>query len=389
MNDFDAKSQYVYRIQTGVLLLLNCPKFMNFGIDLSMWTIGEKFMGIKLIPEGTHFIYYTLKDEDYGLKQGFFININKDSKIHIRKYNEELQDFTSLNEEEDTNFKIGVNNLDFDAFLGNYPETQIFNWIDLTKYITQKTLDKLEPISKKYTTTSKEYEEDNLNLKGTIYYTAIPKRKLVDNLKKKELAGINQSENINLKELFNRELSKELTKINIDKSESLKEVLTNQYSMNYLELLGEFQYTFLTFFLGEVYESFEQWRNILILLLSCQEVIFHEEKLFCDFIEVLYHQFRQFPKDFFTDEISSNNFLSKLLTNFILYCKDRENNTPLTVTKRTILLEKFLKEYFNYQIKDENSKILEIYLNQRNDYEDDDELPVIIDPSELDKLTIS
>ncbi len=45
---------YEKRINTGTLLLLSLPKKMNFGIDLSEWIIGDKFLGIKLIPLGVH-----------------------------------------------------------------------------------------------------------------------------------------------------------------------------------------------------------------------------------------------------------------------------------------------------------------------------------------------
>ena len=75
---------YEIRMNTGVLLLLNSPKLMQFGVDLCQWTIGEKFMGIKLIPLGSHFISYALNDEKYQIKQGFFINVNKENKNHVR-----------------------------------------------------------------------------------------------------------------------------------------------------------------------------------------------------------------------------------------------------------------------------------------------------------------
>lgn len=35
------------------------------------------FKGIKLIPFGAHYIYYSLKDEDYAQRMGFFIYIQK------------------------------------------------------------------------------------------------------------------------------------------------------------------------------------------------------------------------------------------------------------------------------------------------------------------------
>lgn len=44
----------------GVLLLLDCPSGLEFGIDNISWQIGPKFKGIKLIPLGTHIIAYSL-----------------------------------------------------------------------------------------------------------------------------------------------------------------------------------------------------------------------------------------------------------------------------------------------------------------------------------------
>ena len=55
-------------MNSGTLLLLSSPKKMNFGIDLSEWTIGEKFLGIKLIPLGVHFITFSLENEKYNQK---------------------------------------------------------------------------------------------------------------------------------------------------------------------------------------------------------------------------------------------------------------------------------------------------------------------------------
>lgn len=45
----------------GVLLLLDCPEGLEFGIDNISWKIGNKFKGVKMIPLGTHIIAYSLK----------------------------------------------------------------------------------------------------------------------------------------------------------------------------------------------------------------------------------------------------------------------------------------------------------------------------------------
>jgi len=367
MDENKLKYMFEYRQQTGVLLLLNCPSMMQFGIDYSSWTVGDKFMGIKLIPEGAHFIYYSLKDESYSFKQGFFINVIQKNKFHIRKWDKDVEDFVSLkNEEDEKNFSIGINNLEFDQFLGNFPSEQVENWKDLTRFIDSKVLERLEPINRKYLTSSKEYEDgsnkDSQNnlIKGNIFFTAIPKKKFY--LNKVDPAILTQN--------------------NLDKSIILDELIEKEYANQTSLLLGEFQYSFITFFLGEIYESFDQWKNIIILICSCKDLITKRAKLFCDFIEILYHQLRQMPKDFFIDEISSNNFLGKMLENFFDNCKDGNES----MKKRINLLKKFLKEFFAFEIKDENQKIIDGYIAKQQllkSNDEDDEMPTIVDENEV------
>ena len=50
----------------GFLLLLDAPAEMRFGIDNQFWQIGPKFKGVKMVPPGAHFVYYSLKDEEYA-----------------------------------------------------------------------------------------------------------------------------------------------------------------------------------------------------------------------------------------------------------------------------------------------------------------------------------
>lgn len=42
----------------SILLFLNAPPELEFGIDYNSWQTGPRFRGVKLIPPGLHFIYY-------------------------------------------------------------------------------------------------------------------------------------------------------------------------------------------------------------------------------------------------------------------------------------------------------------------------------------------
>ena len=378
----DSKSKEYYlsyekRRNLGTLLLLNSPKKMQFGIDLSQWVIGDKFMGIKLIPIGVHYISFSLSEENNAFKQGFFIEIEdnkKKSKNIIREWSPKYETFIKLNDEMDKNYSIGLDNLDFDQFLGNYPYEQIQNWTDLSKFLNTSVINRLQknidmtmcPEIKE--DKNNEQENENKNNMQIMSY---------DNIEFTEFY-LNQPEYIN----------------SLDKSALLEKILSRFKSPN--EFLGEFQYTFILFLIGEVYEALKQWKDIFILITSSEDLINKKnfEKFFCDFIEIIYNQLRLFPDDLMHDVILDNNFLKRYLTNFLLFEKKEMKN----FSKRQKLLKAFVEEKFGYKIKSEEERIIENYLNKdknkkdKNDYyelykdEINDDLPVIVD--EMDNFAI-
>jgi A1 cistron-splicing factor AAR2 len=363
---------YENRRNMGTLLLLNSPKKMQFGIDLSQWVIGEKFMGIKLIPIGIHYISFSLSEENNAFKQGFFIEIEEGknkSKNIIREWSNKYETFIKLNDEMDKNYSIGLDNLDFDQFLGNYPYEQIQNWNDLTSFLNKDIINKLQK---------------NIDI------TLCPAIK-EDNEKEKD-NEINNNTNIQIMSYENIEFTEfylnQPEYINsLDKSSLLENILL-KYKLPE-EFLGEFQYTFILFLIGEVYEALKQWKDIFILI-SSSEILLNKKnfsKFFCDFTEIIYNQLRLFPDDLMHDVILENNFLKRYLTNFLLY----EKKEIKSFTKRQKLLKNFVEEKFGYKIKSEEERTIENYLNQdKNNYYDlykdelNDDLPVIVDENDND-----
>ena len=141
--------------------------------------------------------------------------------------------------------------------------------------------------------------EEFLEIGGNINYTDIPKRKINHGL-----------------------VGENLTKMNFDKSTILQETLQKEYDDNYKQLFGEFQAAFISFLMGESLESFTQWKNLFILLTSCDDLMNEKPEIFIDlvrkhvfkkiflrFLAVLYNQLKQLPTDFFYDNITCNNFM--------------------------------------------------------------------------------
>ena len=366
---------YENRRNLGTLLLLNSPKKMQFGIDLSQWVIGEKFMGIKLIPVGVHYISFSLAEENNAFKQGFFIEIEEGknkSKNIIREWSSKYETFIKLSDEMNKNYSIGLDNLDFDQFLGNYPYEQIQNWKDLTNFLDKGIINKLQK---------------NIDMTMCPEIKSDDKNNEQDNENKNMNMQIMSYENIEFTEFY---LNQPEYINSLDKSALLEKIISKIKSPN--EFLGEFQYTFILFLIGEVYEALKQWKDIFILISSSENLLTKKnfEKFFCDFTEIIYNQLRLFPDDLMHDVILENNFLKRYLTNFLLYEKKEMKN----FSKRQKLLKNFVEEKFGYKIKSEEERIIENYMSKdknkkdKNDYYElykndiDDDLPVIVDEND-------
>ena len=107
---------------------MEAPSGMQFGIDNQYWETGNLFKGVKLIPPGAHYVYFSLKDEDYQNRMGFFIYVKPILREHeqdviVRRWNQEEQVFEPLGESDSMAYAEGVRNMDFDKYLGAYPMT--------------------------------------------------------------------------------------------------------------------------------------------------------------------------------------------------------------------------------------------------------------------------
>lgn len=64
--------------QGGIIVALDVPKGTQFGIDYHSWSVGPNFKGVKMIPPGFHFVYYSAVDSSAvganrtGPRTGFF-----------------------------------------------------------------------------------------------------------------------------------------------------------------------------------------------------------------------------------------------------------------------------------------------------------------------------
>ena len=69
-------------------------------------------------------------------------------------------------------------------------------------------------------------------------------------------------------------------------------------------MLGEMQFAFVSFLLGENLDSFEQWKRMVNLICNCEKGVLDKPDFFYKAVPVLYEQLKQLPKDFFVAELS-------------------------------------------------------------------------------------
>lgn len=378
--------------QGATLLLLDVPQYTLVGIDTQMFTVGPAFKGIKMIPPGPHFVYYSSSSKDgkqFSPIVGFFVDAAP-SEVIVRKWNQQEERLVKVPEDEEERFCQAVKSLEFDRYLGPYNLSQYGEWKRLSSYLTKTIIKRIEPIGGEITVAC-ESEMDKNSPKTSIeraldaqlgtgkfsastsvdrskkrgcYYTTIPRV-----IKRRGMEG------------------KELTSLNLDKTELLESVLIKDYGGSEDLLLGELQFAYIAFLMGQSLEAFFQWKSLVSLLLSCIEAPFHTRShLFTKFIKVIFYQLKYgLQKDrkesdgagiavsSLLDEswFSADSFLHRLCKDFFLLVQDATvvDGDLLTWTRK---LKELLENILGWEFQ-QNSTVDGIY------FEEDDEFAPVVE----------
>lgn len=358
----------------AALIVLDVPVGTEFGIDYNSWNVGEQFKGVKMIPPGVHFVYYSATGKRGGAgpgkpgpRTGFFFHAEK-RQVLAKRWNpdtEELIDAAS-SEEELSRFRAGLQGLD--RFLGPYPyDDGLRRWLSLTSHLTSDNVERLIPL--------------NGNISSVSTYVTAAEEKVVEEISDAAITEGDQEEKPHEqnaeperapeslirfctipKRLYPPNASAaEVTRCSLDKSYTLNHVLQTQLSNQPDTLLAELQFSFVCFLIGHVYDAFEHWKQVVALLCSCEDALVSRATLFHDFIGILHYQLLEAPTDFFVDIISTNNFLAALLQN--LFAVVRESAAEKKLKDRTDQLQRMVTSRFNWNFDDD----------------DEDDLPVVVE----------
>uniref|UniRef100_A0A0D9XAW5 AAR2 N-terminal domain-containing protein n=1 Tax=Leersia perrieri TaxID=77586 RepID=A0A0D9XAW5_9ORYZ len=125
-----------------VLLLLDVPQRTLLGVDTQVFSVGPKFMGIKMLPPGPHFLYYCSPNrhanENYWILSYY--------SVIVRKWHAQAERLIKLSEEEEIRYTEAVRRFEFDSQLGPYNLDSFGDWKQLSSYLSQSVIEHLEPI---------------------------------------------------------------------------------------------------------------------------------------------------------------------------------------------------------------------------------------------------
>ncbi|GJN12032.1 hypothetical protein PR202_ga30275 [Eleusine coracana subsp. coracana] len=230
----------------ATLLLLDVPQRTLFGIDTQVFSVGPKFKGIKMVPPGPHFVYYcspSRHSNEFAPTVGFFVTTQPSEEI---RYTEAVRRF------------------EFDDHLGPYNLDSFGNWKQLSSFLSQSVIERLEPIGGEITIAWESSWMDKAPQSDM-------ERRLVEQLKQEKFAknAPVQSErrgcyytSIPASVKHKNISGDELTALNLDK-------------------------------MGQSLEAFMQWKALLSLLLSCSEAPLHTRtNMFIKFIRTFYYQLK-------------------------------------------------------------------------------------------------
>ncbi|ORX52759.1 AAR2-domain-containing protein [Hesseltinella vesiculosa] len=343
----------------GKLLFLNAPPRLEFGIDYNAWTVGPQFKGVKMIPPGLHFIYYssTSKEGIQGLRTGFFKYFEQAEVTAIAQRHCPHPLFSPRLLFASGTLALKIYIREFDIHMGPYPlepPTYYQRWQHLTNYITPGLVLRILPNNGKVSHLPS--TTPDLDLKHTRQRQALEKEQGMEftpfDLRQSFPAGATGDQ---------------ITRWSMDKSWLTQDLLHRVYHDDYRLLLGEFQLAFVCLLMAQNFSGFQQWKQFVHLLCSCQDLLLKKPDLFMAFLDTLQFQLEECPVDFFRDILSENNFLASMLKNLRRTLPPNETQ----LSRRFDSLKRFIEKRFDWE------------LDHSDEEEDDEDAPVVVDLDDM------
>eukprot|EP01135_Chromosphaera_perkinsii_P003294 Nk52_evm69s239 gene=Nk52_evmTU69s239 len=383
--------------ENGVsFILMDLPEGSEFGINYNSFRIGHRFKGVKMIPPGFHYVYFSLAkmgtegrfDSD-GLPEvsprvGLFLYFDFDKlakgedRILVYFWDKASEGIVGGNDCDDAAInsdqvrRIKYNIREFEPSLGAYASMKenVQKWKNLTDMISEPLVKRVEPKSKLISTcfkapsdsSSGDHQQKGVGLeKGKRNFADYESQAYFDSLEEDPEFALNF-----VKIPSNRSMkfygagengmssmdASRLSECNLDQTAMLERILKTECGGDYKVLLGEIQLAFVTFLVGQIFSGFEQWKELVTLLCSSGKAIQHHEDMYRKFLEILHYQLLETPDDFFVDIISKDNFLTVTMQRLFWNIEDYSNGDgPASLRALSATFKDYISERFQYDFE--------------------------------------
>lgn len=378
----------------ATLVLLGMPPGTEFGIDLKSWNVGERFRGVKMIPPGLHFVYFSAvsRQGDTAPRTGFF-HIFGAREVLVRHYDPAAEDLTTQEASEEEVERIRSNLREMDRFLGPYPLDLWQKWIALTQHVEERDLARVVPLSGRVcsaaelipvapfvssksarqtttttttttdTTTTTTSSPDSTTTDTTTTTTDTPTPTDTDTPTPPTPSPRTAPQ---LPEMVFKEgtefryssAPKRSYRDGADPSEVTRYSLDSSYSIRHRiqqldrpeSLLAEFQVAFVSFLVGQVWGGWEHWRILIGELCRAEEVLVELPNLYVKLLSALHYQVNEIPEDLFVDIVEANNFLAAALATLFANVNDNAAALPPALALKARRFKQHITAKFGWDL---------------------------------------
>lgn len=367
--------------QGGALVFLDCPSHLVLGVDYAEWKpasrtdlqgVSDNSKGVWVISgilPGAHFAFWSSEKE----KRGFFIYLLQ-RQVVVLKWNCELELFFILQDEDEIErYRLGHEDLSLMTKAVVFPSKWNTIWSQVSLAITQLAIDKIQGHAFNLTGAADDVAEarheyaagredrkdclvrfdDRISSAAGFYnFTDLPRAsKLMAGQAPAAITSMAVNRSHDLQTML-KGLEEELE---TSKANSLSFV-RREHSLRSSELkvtepqlllLAELQMSYIAFLLGADFDAFEQYKNLLGLLTSADELFSAESKDWfgAHFLSSFYSQLDQAPDDLMLSDITQSNFfISALLALDELIPEQEENREA----KMSTAIAKAIRRRMNY-----------------------------------------
>lgn len=337
----------------SILIVLDVPTGVEFGIDCITYETGPKFKGLSLVPTGLHFVYH---GTGMGARQGFFIMVgNKD--IHVKRWDssqEEILPRHDLSEESLRNLHHALAVGELNAFLGPYPLQQHHTWRNITNFISLDVLNRADCLlcsllypgdDSDVLVLERTPAQSTRNKHGSSTSEAV-KPYFPDSARIARFSDLQMIEMELIESLpQDAKRASTITSMMMDKSALVEHMITHIHNGSWTQFLGEIQLSFVLFMVLYSYPALKQWKLFIYSVCSSERLLQQNQPFTSAFMRMLFGQLNFAPADFFENELSTQNFLRPTITALFSALSGPHLNPTLFEHKKR--LRTFLQKKFN------------------------------------------